>query len=251
MITKTQIQEIKKLHQKKFRDESKTFIVEGTKSVLELLRSNLKVKALWSTENWAKTHKDNILSCHFNTLSLKEMERISTLKTPQESLAIVEIPVFSVCDIDNSAPLLILDAIRDPGNFGTIIRTADWFGITQILASPDTVELTNPKTIQASMGAFARVKIIYSDLAEYLTKRNDAPLFGTFMQGTPISQGNFSSNSMILIGNEANGISDTLLPFITEKISIPAHSHDTESLNASIATAIVLYEFRRNSETKC
>ena len=245
MITKTQIQDIKKLHQKKFREQSGTFIVEGTKSVLELLHSNLKVTALWVTENWAKTHEKEIDSFPFNILSLKDMERISTLRTPQEALAIAEIPTYGVHDIDHTQPLLILDTIQDPGNLGTIVRTADWFGITQILASLDTVELTNPKTIQAAMGSFARVKVIYTDLLNYLKNRADAPLFGTFMQGTPISEINFPTNSMILIGNEGNGISDALLPFITEKISIPACSDTTESLNASVATAIMLYEFRR------
>ena len=247
MITKTQIQDIKKLHQKKFREQSGSFIVEGTKSVLELLHSDLKVNTLWITENWAKIYEKEIFSFSFNILSIKDMERISTLKTPQEALAIAEIPYFGIHDIDNAKPLLILDAIRDPGNLGTIIRTADWFGITQILASLDTVEVTNPKTIQASMGSFVRVKVIYTNLADYLKNRNDAPLFGTFMQGTPISKINFPENSMIAIGNEANGISDTLLPFITEKIYIPAHSNTTESLNASIATAIVLYEFRQGN----
>ena len=247
MIAKIQIQEIKKLHQKKFREQSGTFLVEGTKSVLELIASDIKINALWFTEHWAKEHKNEIRSLPFNTLSLKDMERISTLKTPQEALAVAEIPFFSVDEIDNTAPLLILDAIRDPGNLGTIVRTADWFGITQILASLDTVELTNPKTIQASMGSFARVKVIYADLAVYLKSRNDTPLFGTFMEGTPISKINFAFNSMILIGNEANGISDALLPFITEKIYIPAHSDSTESLNASIATAVVLYEFKRDT----
>ena len=242
MITKAQIQDIKKLHQKKFREESSAFIVEGTKSVLELLRSDLKVNALWATEDWCKAHKNEAVHVLFNTLYLKEIERISTLKTPQEVLAIAEIPAFTISNIDPKKTLLILDAIRDPGNLGTIIRTADWFGITQILASSDTVEWTNPKTIQSSMGSFTRVKVIYADLAGYLKSRNDAPLFGTFMQGTPISKVNFPANSMILIGNEASGISDNLLPFITENISIPTYSNTTESLNASIATAIVLYE---------
>ena len=245
MITKLQIQEIKKLHQKKFREQSGTFIVEGTKSILELLRSELKVSALWATENWVKIYAKDILSFPINTLSFKEMERISILTTPQEVLAIAEIPYYVTDDIDHAKPLLILDAIRDPGNLGTIIRTADWFGITQILASQDTVEWTNPKTIQASMGSFSRVKVFYEELPNYLKTRNDVPLFGTFMQGKPVSKVYFPSNSMILIGNEANGISNTLLPFVTEKICIPAHSNTTESLNASIATAIVLYEFQK------
>ena len=247
MITKTQVQDIKKLHQKKFREEAGAFLVEGTKSVLELLHADLKVNALWITENWAKIHEKEIHSFPFNTLSLKEMERISALKTPQEALAIAKIPTYTIYDIDPAKPLLILDAIRDPGNLGTVIRTADWFGITQILASLDTVELTNPKTIQASMGSFTRMKVIYTNLGDYLKNRNDAPLFGTFMQGTPISKINFPENSMILIGNEANGISDTLLSFITEKICIPTQSNTAESLNASIAAAIVLYEFRKGN----
>ena len=247
MITKSQIQDVKKLHLKKFREESDAFIVEGTKSVLELLHSDLKVKAVWATENWVKTHEKETRTVPLHTLSLKEMERISTLKNPQEVLAIAEMKNFTQSDICNTKALLVLDAIRDPGNLGTIIRTADWFGITQILASIDTAEFTNPKTIQASMGSFTRIKMIYTDLADYLKNRNDTPLFGTFMQGTPISQVNFPKNSIVVIGNEAHGISDTLLPFITEKISIPSYANNTESLNASIATAIVLYEIQNKN----
>ncbi len=222
-------------------------MVEGTKSVIELLRSDLSIDSLWATESWIRSHENEWQRIKPNIITAKEMERITTLKTPQEVLAVAGAPSYTINHIDRNAPLLILEAIRDPGNLGTIVRTADWFGITQILASLDTVELTNPKTIQATMGSFSRVKVVYNDLSEYLEGRKDAPLYGTFMQGTALSEVKFPSNGMILIGNEANGISEALYPFITERISIPTHSHTAESLNASIAAAIVLYEASKGS----
>lgn len=248
MISKNTIADIRKLHQKKYRDEFKLFLVEGTKSVRELLQSKTGVKELYASKEWLERNSELIPeTLPVSMVSAGEMERISCLKTPSEVLAIAVTPDYSPDDIRENLPLLVLDDIRDPGNMGTIIRTADWFGFRQILCSGSSVEFTNPKTIQATMGSFCRVKLIYTDLPEFFKNRNnDTPIFGTFMEGEDIANLSFPENAVFVIGNEANGISDALLPFITNKIHIPSpvtSPVSAESLNASIATAIILYRF--------
>jgi TrmH family RNA methyltransferase len=247
MITKNKIAEIKKLHQKKFRDETGCFIVEGTKSVLEVLESELVIKDFLATENWKNrflTPKKQLQKVEI--VSEKELERISTLQTPQEVLIIVEKPRFTISELDNNLPILALDDIRDPGNLGTIIRTADWFGFSQIVCSLRTVEYTNPKAIQASMGSFIRAKIIYADLTEICTQmKGKRKIFGSFLSGTSSNKAKFSSNDMIIIGNESTGISPSLSSLIDESLYIAAaKSSKAESLNAAIATAILLYQFQ-------
>lgn len=247
MISKNKISEIRKLHQKKYRDETDSFIVEGTKSVLEVLKSKLVIKDFLATENWKnqflpqKNYSPDVV-----IVPDKELERMSTLQTPQEVLIIVEKPHFTISELEDHLPILVLDTIRDPGNLGTIIRTADWFGFSQIVCSLHTVEYTNPKTIQASMGSFIRSKIIYSDLVEFCTTMKDKrKIFGSFLTGTPSDKINFSSNDMIIIGNESVGISQSLLPLIDETLYISAAKNSkAESLNAAIATAILLYQFQ-------
>ncbi|MDR3047833.1 MAG: RNA methyltransferase [Bacteroidales bacterium] len=244
MITKNKISKIKLLHQKKFRELEGLFIVEGTKSILELLKSDFITTELWATNTWLDMYAHYIApEIEISPLTPAELERISILTTPQEVLAIAKMPQPTATDLNSNKPLIVLDDIRDPGNLGTIIRTADWFGIRQILASPQSVEFTNPKTIQATMGSFTRVKVVYKNIADYLSLRQDHPsVIGAFMDGTPISKTTFQNNSIIIIGNEANGISKTLFPFINQKVTIPAYDQHTESLNASIAAAIFMYK---------
>lgn len=248
MLTKNKISDIKKLSQKKFREEQGAFIVEGTKSVLDLLNSQLTVNEIYATENWLSEHEQTLpCTIHAELVKESELERITCLKTAQEVLAIAQCPIFDIANIDNQQPVLLLDGIRDPGNLGTIIRTADWFGFRQIVCSPDCVELTNPKVIQATMGSFSRMQVYYTDLGSFLTKNSHhGTVYGTFMHGTDIAKVDFHPNDYIIIGNEANGISDKVLPFIEQKIHIPSFAHSSqkaESLNASIATAVVLYQF--------
>lgn len=247
MISKNRITDIKKLSQKKFREEMRLFIVEGTKSVLDLLSSQLTVKEVFALEGWCVEHRASLNGFTVSQVVENELERISCLKTPQEVLALAEIPYFDIQNIDYHQPILVLDGIRDPGNLGTIIRTADWFGIRQVVCSNDCVEWTNPKVIMATMGSFSRMKVYYTDLVDFLQKKEiKGRIFGTFMQGKPIQRVDFKKNDILVIGNEANGISKDVEKIITEKIHIPSYANSAtkaESLNASIATAIVLYQF--------
>ena len=252
MIAKSRIFEVRRLHQKKFRDELGLFMVEGTKSVCDLLNSRMTVRELYASENWMNEYRDLIsneieLFCVTNS----EMERLSNFKTPQEVLAVVVSPQFFIDDIDENLPLLVLDDIRDPGNMGTIIRTADWFGFRQILCSDTSVEFTNPKTIQATMGSFCRMKIVFSNLPAFFKARKDnSHVFGAFMEGENIAESKFPLNAVFVIGNESNGVSEDMRPFINEKIHIPSPAisgQKAESLNASVAAAIVLYQYSVSS----
>ena len=247
-MEKAKISFIRQLHQKKFRSESGLFLVEGVKSVLETLHSNWTVREVFLTERMLSAIEGTPVNCPVTTTSAQEMERISLLTTPPEIMALVERKQFTASDIRNDQPLLVLDDIRDPGNMGTIIRTADWFGFEQILCSPTCVELTNPKVIQATMGSFLRLKVVFEELPAILQQRQpQSDIYGTFMDGQPVQQIQFKGNDTLIIGNEANGISEVLKPFIQQKISIPscAAGRDTaESLNASIAAAIVMYQFK-------
>ena len=244
-ISKNKIADIRRLHQKKYREEDNLFLVEGHKSVMELIYSKWKTAEIFATAPWIEEFEQSIPPViSITEVNETEMERISCLKTPQKVLAVAHAFRYSTKDINTKDGLLLLDGISDPGNLGTIIRTADWFGYKQILCSPDCVELTNPKTIQASMGSFCRVRVFYDDLTLFLTQKDEnIPLYGAFMEGTPIQEIPFQKQDMIIIGSEANGISDKLLPFITEKITVPSPDNNrTESLNASIATSIILYQ---------
>lgn len=247
MISKGKIGTIKLLHQKKHRDAEQRFIVEGTKSCLEVLHSSLEVLETFVTQNWLT--ENGISTSHadsFELISPKEMETISCLSTAPEILSIVKIPSYLVTEFKNENPVIALDNIRDPGNLGTIIRTADWFGIDQIFCSESCVEFTNPKVIQATMGSFTRVKIVYGNLIEFLKENPNRKKFGMFMEGTPIETISFDGNEILIIGSESHGISEMISPFITQKIHIPNYHnslHGAESLNASIAAGILLYQF--------
>lgn len=247
MIGKNKITSITRLHQKKFRDASGLFLVEGIKSVGDLLRSPLHVVEIMATEEWLSKN-DNLLSQDMTVtlVSPAEMERLSAWKNPQPVMAVAQMPNTSPDILDFDKPMLMLDDLRDPGNMGTIIRTADWFGIRQIACSEDTVEVFNPKVIQATMGSFTRVAVCYTDLTKLIdTKLQHRRIWGTFLSGTPIQQVQFRPSDVIVIGNEANGISDNLAAKVTDKVLIDSPVQGTdkaESLNASIAAAIMMYQ---------
>ena len=216
--------------------------------MLETLRSDWTVMEVFLTEWMLPAIEDVPIHCPVTMVSSREMERTSMLTTPPEILALVEQKTFAANDLRIDLPLLVLDDIRDPGNLGTIIRTADWFGFEQILCSPTCVELTNPKVIQATMGSFLRMKVVYEELTSILKKRqSQSTIYGTFMEGVPVQQIAFKGNDTLIIGNEANGISEALMPLIQQKISIPSYAvgrDKAESLNASIAAAIVMYQYK-------
>ncbi|HTF03560.1 MAG TPA: RNA methyltransferase [Bacteroidia bacterium] len=260
MLSHNTISFIKSLHQKKKRNEHGLFIAEGDKLVRELLASHLVVREVYALIDWLREY-GNLLNDEIKTAGVTqpELERISTLVTAPPVLAIVQIPEQEIAMEELfGGYTLVLDAIRDPGNMGTIIRTADWFGINRIIASDDCAEHWNPKVVQASMGSLTRVKIVNKDLNKFFTELNavshsknmDMPaVYGTYMGGQSIYNETFAPSGLIVIGNESNGIRSTTEQFIDRKIAVPCFAAEgdskPESLNAALATALVLSEVRR------
>jgi TrmH family RNA methyltransferase len=253
-ISKNKIKYFSSLKQKKYRESEQLYSVEGEKIVFELLSSGKIVSYLVALPEWLKKNEKLL---HHNIkeileISDQELTRISSFKNPNKVIAIapIEKRTYSKNDLQGSLSL-ILDDIKDPGNFGTIIRLADWFGIQNIFCSPETVELYNPKTIQATMGAFINVNVYYEELPDLLDKFKEMQsfnIYGTFLEGTNIYEAKLSKEGFIVIGNESKGISSKLRPYITHKITIPSCSgkvKPSDSLNAAIATAIVCSEFFR------
>ncbi|MBP9187155.1 MAG: RNA methyltransferase [Bacteroidia bacterium] len=239
MLSKARIKIIQSLHLKKYRNELKLFVVEGKKQVAELLTSNYQISCLIATHNWAMQHAQYITNnTELITVSDDELKKVSLLQAPQDVLALVQMP-----DINYLPELLInnftvvLDGIQDPGNLGTIVRIADWYGIKNIVCSLDCVDIYNPKTIQATMGSFARVNVYYTDLIEVLNQ-TDLPVYGALMQGESLHTVQLHKNALLIIGNEGKGISENLLQYITNPITIPKFG-EAESLNAGVAAAII------------
>jgi TrmH family RNA methyltransferase len=239
MISKATGKFIKSLQVKKYRKEEQSFIVEGAKSVAELLRSDFEVKWLAATDDFLQLHANVLSNRHieWTEASAKELGQLGTFQTNDGALAIASMKPNQPLTVQNEYAL-ILDDIRDPGNLGTIIRTADWYGIDKIIASEETADFYNPKVISATMGSFCRVQLYYTNLGEYL-KTTDLPVYGTFLNGTNIYTVDFAKAGLIVLGNEANGISSEVGKLVTVPITIPKRG-GAESLNASIATAIVL-----------
>ena len=238
MLSKSQIKLITRLKQKKYRQQDGLFVVEGVKAITELLQSNLKLNKLYTTVSFNIDAKDEVF------ISETDLKRISFLTTPNKALAIFEIP--QAKPIGNSGLIIALDAIRDPGNLGTIIRLCDWFGVQELICSKETVDCYNPKVIQATMGSITRVNINYIDLALFL-KSSKLNVFGAFMEGSNVYNIELPKNGILVMGNEANGVSKEVEEIIARKISIPRFGNlqSTESLNVATATAILLSEFRR------
>lgn len=242
MISKNQIKLITGLHQKKQRFANQLFFAEGIKVIQELLQSNFELEYLFTTQNdFEKVEFSKRIS-----ITEQELKKISALSTPNTCLAVFKIPAENT--VINSGLILALDDIRDPGNLGTILRLCDWFGIQQIICSKETVDIYNPKVVQATMGSIARVNVNYVDLRSFITNAK-LPVFGTFMNGENIYQSVLPQNVIIVMGNEANGISAEIEKIVTSRLTIPRFGtlQKTESLNVATATAIVLSEFKRNS----
>ena len=247
MISKNRISQIRKLHAKKFRDESEFFLVEGYKSVEMLCSSDFVVEEIFATENALQDNALWLKSLSPTLITIEDMSRISTMQTPPELLAIAR-QQQSLPDIPADQPVLVLDHISDPGNLGTIVRTSDWFGIRHIVCSPDCVEFYNPKTIQATMGSFTHIHVHERSLPEFLKQESShRRILGTFLNGENIGEFDFQSSDIVVIGNESNGISPEVAATVTQRITIPsvAQGHDTaESLNAAVAAAVVMYRWR-------
>jgi len=249
MISASKVKFVKSLGIQKFRKHHQQFIVEGPKMVDELLRSDFCPLEIFAVESWHSDQKE-LLQKHGDAIVAvtdKEINRLSGLKSANKVLATVKIPERKTFQQIFNNPVIILDGISDPGNLGTIIRIADWFGIHNIICSNDSVELYNPKVIQASMGSLFRVKVYYEELNRVFTKYgNNIPVFGTTLDGRNIYGTEIPSPVMIVIGSESHGIRPTVQKFLTHKITIPSFGSATESLNAAVATGIVCSELMRN-----
>ena len=235
MITKNQIKLIKSLSLKKNRDKHNLFIAEGPKIVDELLKSEITLKTLYSTsENYTSIDR----SIMINSMELK---KISNFKSPNNVLALFEIP--NTKKIDFKSNIIALDEIKDPGNFGTIIRLCDWFGIKDIICSKNSVDCYNPKVIQSSMGSISRVNISYMSFDDVFSKNLN--LVASDIKGTNINEYKFNKNQLIFFGNEANGLSQKVLSEVRNKITIPRYTEKIESLNLASSVSIVLSEIKK------
>jgi TrmH family RNA methyltransferase len=250
MISKNQIKYVHQLELKKFRKQEGLFIAEGHKVVGDLLRAGFKPRQIFAIQEWITDNTSllSVLDSQLTKVNLEEFTRLSLLQHPQQVLALFPIPDEQTIRSHHNSLSLLLDNVQDPGNLGTIIRIADWFGIDTIYCSLGTVDAWNPKVVQATMGSIARVHIIYVDPQSLFDSLPDSfPVYGTFLDGENIYTQQLSQQGIIVMGNEGNGISDAVRARVTHKLLIPDfHNGDTaDSLNVAIATAITCSEFRR------
>lgn len=240
MLSKNELKYIQSLCHKKQRQEEGLFIVEGTKLVNELLQSGFTIRKLYALPLWAEQYRGSV---PLETITGTELEKISSLQAPNQVLAVAEQKQPSGEPVIEKQLTLVLDSIQDPGNFGTIIRIADWFGIKQVVASVDTVELYNPKVIQSTMGSFARVNVWYKPLAGFLPAVT-VPVYGALLNGKNMHNEPPVTEGVLVIGNESKGISNELLPFISHPITIPRLG-GAESLNAAVAAGIIVSHLKK------
>lgn len=239
MVGKNQIKQVRSLHQKKYRNQKNLFFVEGIKVVMELLNAGFVLEKLYATKaNLALFYGHSV-----EEITAEELVKMSALRTPNGVLAVFQMPE------KNSVPtedwVVALDDVRDPGNLGTIIRLCDWYGIKNMVCSSNTVDCFNPKVLQATMGSIARVSVHYTELSTYL-KDAKLPIYGTFIQGKSVYEMAWPTSGILVMGNEAHGISPEISALVTKQISIPQYGEQSaESLNVSTATGILLNELRR------
>ncbi len=251
MLSKNKIKLIRSLAIKKNRDSEGLFVAEGEKLVLDLINSSLALSEIYCTQALSEKLNNPAVLSKTVVVKKEELERISTLKTVPNIIALFRIPEVSINrDSLKNDINLVLDGIQDPGNMGTIVRLADWFGIKNIFCSRETADIYNPKAVQSTMGAIARVNVHYTDLEDLFAEaiKQNIPVYGTYLEGENIYTSSLSPNGLIVMGNEGNGILPDNAKFITKKITIPSFPAGTltsESLNVGVATAIVCSEFRR------
>jgi TrmH family RNA methyltransferase len=246
MLSKSNISFIQSLQHKKFRKEHGLFLVEGYKSVTEFVNSAYQIKAVYHTAAIAPKMLKLSQKINSQEISSAAIEKITALKTAPDVVAVVKIPQWPDLNTTslNKKFSIVLDAIQDPGNMGTIIRTADWFGIENIICSEDCVEVYNPKVVQATMGSLSRMNVHYVNLPSVLADIK-LPVYGALLDGDNIYNTNFGTEGLIVMGNEGNGISDEVKHLVDKAITIP-RGGDAESLNVAIATAIFCSEISRN-----
>ena len=266
MLSNNQVKHINALKIKKYRDEYQEFIAEGNTLVTDLINSRYEIAGIYALSQWITANLDLIRRKNIAVFEADsaDTERITSLSGPSPVLAIVKIPPDSGAALEEadagsfeqivpgifSDLSLMLEGINDPGNFGTLLRIADWFGIRNVICSGNCVELFNPKVVQSSMGSVARVRVFYTDLAKMLAKiQGRLPVYGTFLHGDSLYAGHLGKNGIIIIGSEAHGISETLSGFVTGRLFIPSFGSSeygkAESLNAAVAAAVIIAEFRR------
>ncbi len=259
MLSKTRIKQIRSLEQRKYRRAEELFVAEGHKLVGELLSAGHRPVYVCHTTQWREIQDNPFYStslpCPTDVVSDDELRRVSLLQHPQQVLALFPIPQWPLPTPQQGTGelMLALDGVQDPGNMGTICRIADWFGIENIICSQDTVDIFNPKAIQATMGAISRVHVHYTDLQEFLheASASDVSVYGTFLDGQNIYQRTLSPNGIIVMGNEGKGISADIAQTVTDRLFIPSYPAEritTESLNVAVATAITCAEFRRRGQ---
>jgi RNA methyltransferase, TrmH family len=241
MLVNTQAKYIQSLGHKKFRDTGGVFVAEGPKIVLELIQSdNCRLVQCFATADWLRSNEMNLKGKEDLVVEIneKELERISTLVTPNQVLGVFTKPVF-INEPSKENLVLLLDTIQDPGNLGTILRTADWFGVRLVVASRDSADAFNPKVVQSAMGSLIRVQILYTDLEEYIRANPGLPVFASSLEGEDLSDNLAVTNGILLLGNESRGISESLEKLAAKRIRIPRHG-SAESLNVAVAAGILL-----------
>jgi TrmH family RNA methyltransferase len=241
MISKREVKYIQSLCQKKHREEERLFIVEGEKAVGELLKSNWQVRLICATKEWLNTNEN--LSVPVQEAGEEQIQQMSGLRSARSVLALVEMPFDAKIPSQPEGITLVLDTLQDPGNLGTILRIADWFGVEQIIAGDGTADIYNPKVIQSSMGSFLRVRIGYTSLTDWL-RQYSSPILGAVLSGKSVYQETPREKAALLIGNEGHGIQSSLLELIQVPLSIPRLGN-AESLNAAVATGILLSYLKR------
>jgi TrmH family RNA methyltransferase len=246
-MNKNTVKFIKSLHLKKYRREEGLFLVEGEKSIIELLSSDFQIKNIFITrEVFEKYRNDfNKFDSIVEIVTTEDLTKAGTLEFNDTGIAVVLQKENNQIEIQNDI-IIALDDVRDPGNLGTIIRTADWYGVKKVVVSETTAEFYNPKVIAASMGSFTRVQIFYTNLKEYLNKNKNVPILGTLLNGEDAHNFSYPESGILLMGSESNGIHEELIPLITSKITIPRYGM-AESLNVSMATGIVLDNWKRSN----
>jgi len=246
MLSKSQISFIKSLHQKKYRKEQGIFIIEGIKSIVEFIPSAYQIQSIYFLAEYQSLLPKLPPNIKLFEVTTAELEKISTLQAPQGILALVNIPKQAAFDkrlLANEFSL-VLDNIQDPGNLGTIIRTADWFGFKNVICSLNTVEVYNPKTVQATMGSLCRVNVVYQDLEELL-KGISIPVFGAMLNGNSLYETHWGNEGIVILGNEGQGVSPEIIKLINHPVTIPRVG-EAESLNVAVSAAIFCADIRRN-----
>ena len=248
-ISKNRLKLIRSLNQKKQRDKNNLFLAEGPKIVGELLKV-LSCDFLAATPDWLEENKDSIAE-DIVAVSQDELKKGSLQQNPQQVLAIFKQPQYTLNpEVIKDSLCLALDDIQSPGNLGTIIRLADWFGIKDVFCSLNTADVYNPKTVQATMGAIARVRVHYTNLTDLIKQLDNTPIYGSFLDGNPIYEEKIVNKGFLVMGNEGNGINKEIEALTTNKLYIPNFPPDrkgSESLNVALATAIICAEFRRQA----